>query len=367
MDSVGANELRQKGRKKEGIMKKIIKVEALADMHAHPREVGEAEALILYSLIGGADVLGVMPNTVTGLTTARRVLSHIKQLKEGVLGQSDALLVPFVMITEQTKEQDIDNCVNVGIVNGKVYPYLRTTQSGNGVRRYGKILPIIKHCGKVGMKVHFHPEHPSMLFGNRDAEFVFLPIARISLEETDAYIFWEHGSDARCIPHWEEMARSQRFFVTLTAHHLATNEDETFGDVRSVCKPPIKTEYDRQGLVDLVAKDYEWVMAGGDSAFHDRDKKQVIAGCCACGAFTAPFLMPLYAHALDKLLETAKGIQTFINFTSRNARKVHGLPEASRELMLFRESEQIPLSYPIGVQSATPFWAGQFLNWKIVG
>ncbi len=181
------------------------------------------------------------------------------------------------MVTEQTTMGEIDQCLEAGIVDAKIYPRFRTTKSENGVACYGKLLPLIKHGGKVGMKFHFHPEHPSPIFSNRDAEFAFLPIARIFLEETDAVIIWEHGTDARCIPHWKDMARSRRFFVTLTAHHLATNEDDTFGDVRATCKPPIKTEDDRQGLLQLVAEGYryQWVMAGADDAPHPMENKHV--------------------------------------------------------------------------------------------
>ncbi|MFA6279047.1 MAG: hypothetical protein WCS97_02895 [Candidatus Paceibacterota bacterium] len=345
----------------------MIKVEALADVHTHLREKEIAEFLVIEAVSGGADVLGVMPNTKKGLTTAKQVDGYIDRFKSRKYSWMNVSFIPFVMITESTTKWDIDECVKHGIFDGKVYPFMRTTKSENGVRRYGKILPTIRHCGEVGMKVHFHPEHPSMIFGNRDAEFAFLPIVRMYLEETSAVIVWEHGTDARCIPHWEEMAVIGRFYVTLTAHHLATNEDLTFGDVRSVCKPPIKTENDRQSLVGLVVKDYDWVIAGGDSAFHPKSAKQVEKGCCACGAFTAPFLLPLYANALDGLLATEKGVKTFVNFTSRNARRLHCLPKSSRTLKLVRgEQQQIPLSYPIGTQTAMPFGAGQYINWKLV-
>ena len=205
-----------------------------------------------------------------------------------------------------------------------------------------------------------------MLFSNRDAEFAFLALGRMFLEETNAAIIWEHGTDARCIPHWKDFAKSRRFFLTLTAHHLATNEDLTFGDVRSTCKPPIKTEADRVGLIDLVSEDHSWVMAGSDSAFHPLEKKQVETGCCACGAFTAPFLLPLYAHALEGLLLSGKA-RTFVNFTSRNARTLHGLLEAdpARPVTLVQEEWKIPTSYWVWNQQATPFWAGQKLGWKI--
>ena len=134
------------------------------------------------------------------------------------------------------------------------------------------------------MRFHFHPEHPDLMVGNRDAEYLFLPIIDMVLNETEATVIWEHGTDARCIPFWEEWATSGRFFVTLTAHHLLSNEDAAFGDVRQVCKPPIKTEIDRRSLVELIGKNYSWVMAGPDDAPHDIGKKYPRTTACACGA-----------------------------------------------------------------------------------
>jgi dihydroorotase len=347
---------------------KVIEVESLADVHVHLREPGQImKSLIQHSIAGGADVLGAMPNTKVALTTAHLVTPYMDNAKGLVLPTQRVSFLPFVMITERTTELEIDVCVANGIVDGKIYPFKRTTKSDDGIEHYERVLPIISYCGKVGMKCHFHPEHPNMLFINRDAEFVFLPIVRM-LDQTDTIIVWEHGTDARCIPHWEDMSKSGRFFVTLTAHHLATNEDETFGDVRAVCKPPIKTEYDRRALVDLVGKNYPWVMAGTDTAFHPKSAKHVDDRCCACGDFTAPFAHPLYAHTLGHLLVTEDGIKTYVNFTSRNARNLHTqLPPSSRMVKLANEQWEIPKYYPVGTETALPFGGGQKLNWKIVG
>lgn len=350
-------------------MNECIVVEALADVHTHLRELALHAALIKLAMEGGADVLGAMPNTKDGLLTPDPVEDYRLNAENTPLPPSGIRrprILPFLMITEDTTLQTIDQCVGLGIKDGKVYPRWRTTQSQHGVVRYGLLLPKIVHCARAGMRVHLHPEHPNSHFLNRDAEFAFLAIARIFLEETSAVIFWEHGTDARCIPHWEDMAKSDRFFVTLTAHHLVANEDNTFGDVRAVCKPPIKTELDRRALVDLVSKGHLWVMAGGDSAVHPEGAKHVGQGQCACGAFTSPFLLPLYAHALGHLLRTEAGREIFVNFTSRNARRVLGLPETSRAIRLEPQPWQIPLTYQVGSAAAMPFWAKQILNWRIV-
>lgn len=162
----------------------------------------------------------------------------------------------------------------------------------------------------------------------------------------------------------ERKADTGNFYVTLTAHHLATDEDATFGDVGATCKPPIKTRWDREQLVQLVAEDHPWVLAGADDAPHDVKAKHV-RGRCACGAYTAPFLLPLYAHALSSLLETPGGRMTFVNFVSNNARNVFNLPNRSRTYTLVNKQFTIPDFYEVGPWTVEPFWAGQTINWSL--
>jgi len=342
-----------------------IKVDALANTHSHLREGEPVDFLIEKAIEGGADVLLPMPNTKDGLRTAEEVSVYVDRARSLVPQGETMHFIPTMLLTEITPLDEIARAADNGIKDVKVYPYLRTTNSVYGVRHYGRIIDLVRECGKYGVKVHFHPEHPWMQLGSRDAEYFFLPIVDIFLNETEAVIVWEHGTDARCIPFWKEMAKSGRFSVTLTPHHLLTNEDLTFGDVRSTCKPPIKTERDRTDLLRLIEEGNSWVMAGPDDAPHPTEKKHVYEGCCACGAYHAPFLLPLYAHALGHLLQTSKGIETFVNFTSRNARKLHGLPNAGRRTLV-RKSFQISNSYWIRPWKVEPFWAGQTIDWSLV-
>lgn len=336
----------------------------IANLHTHLREGEVVGPLIEKAIEGGASALGPMPNTAEGLTTALSVTKYIGHAEQLVPKGKKLSFLPIVMVTEQTTEAEIDRCVEAGIVDAKVYPRFRTTKSENGVVRYGGLLSIIQYGGRVGMKFHFHPEHPSPTFGNRDAEFAFLPLARLFLEETEATIIWEHGTDARAIPHWKDLAKSDRFFVTLTAHHLATNEDDTFGDVRAVCKPPIKTEEDRSALVQLVGEGHSWIMAGADDAPHNTTSKHVHKERCACGAYTSPFLLLLYAHALGRsqLMSNLPAVQDFLFY---NAMKLHPQLKCATEWQhIKREPFHIPLSYDIDSWRVESFWAGRTLDWS---
>ncbi|MFZ2484830.1 MAG: hypothetical protein WAX80_03325 [Minisyncoccia bacterium] len=343
----------------------IIEVDALANVHCHLREGELVGPLIELAIEGGADCLLPMPNTKEGLLTARDVIEYMTKAEEGDTPH-ECQLIPTVMINERTTIGMIDDCAERGIVDAKIYPLDRTTKSHNGVRDYSRLLPVIRRCGECGIKVHLHPEHPWMLFDNRDAEFAFLPIVDMFLNDTDATIIWEHGTDGRCIPFWKEMVEDTgRFYLTLTAHHLASDEDRSFGDVRAVCKPPIKTRRDQSELVHLVEEGNYWVMAGLDDAPHDKEAKHISSGNCACGAYTAPFGLQLYAHALDDLLSTQDGVSMFVDFTSRNARRLHKLANASRTVGLTREPFVIPASYVVGPWVVEPFWANTEIKYSL--
>lgn len=344
-----------------------IELPRMCNPHSHLREGDVVGSAIDHLWKGGVETVLPMPNTQDGLTSATHVREYIRYTKEKTTDGIDMKFIPCVMITESTRPEMIDECISHGIRDAKVYPLDRTTKSHNGVRDYHKLLSIIQHCGEVGMRVHFHPENPWMAFNNRDAEYAFLPIIEMFVRSSNTQIIWEHGTDARCIPFWKELAKTKRFYVTLTAHHLATDEDRTFGDVRATCKPSIKRPEDKQGLVDLVREDHFWVMAGADDAPHDMTAKHTDSGPCACGAYTAPFLVPLYAHALDDMISTDRNKEGFIRFIDTNARNLYILPESSSKIEIQRRSSRISTEpNTLGDWQVMSFWAGEELKWSFV-
>lgn len=352
-------------------MKISFQTPACFNTHSHVREGDPFQSLVRWTFTGGSGVIGPQPNAEGGLDTTSKVLAYKKKIHQVIL-ERDLGVIPFLMITPNTSVDTIKQAVDAGILDAKIYPFNRTTKSEKGVRHYSRLIPVVRAAGEGGMRVHFHPEHPWMTFDNRDAEYQFLSIMDMFLNEAETVLFWEHATDARCVPFWKEMAESGRFFITLTAHHLASNEDELFGDVRGVCKPPVKTRRDALDLVRLVSENHSWVMAGADDAPHPYDAKHPDKRCCACGAYTAPFLMALYAHALDGLLWNEEsnalrpdGMVTFMNFTSGNAKAEFTVFSESRPIRMIREPSHIPSEYQAGPWTVQPFWAGQVLKWRM--
>jgi dihydroorotase len=342
----------------------VAVVPSLVNVHSHLRDRAMMEALINYLVDAGCDAVLAMPNAEGGLTESSHVLEYNAHASSLVPAGKTVTFIKTVMITEHTTPDDIDRYVHDGIMDGKIYPLMRTTNSEKGVRYYHRLLPAVQRAGELGMRIHVHPEFPWLLTPNRDAEYMFIPLVDMFIAETNATIIWEHGTDARCVPFWKEWARSKKFYVTLTAHHLAACDDDVFGDVSATNKPPHKTLLDQRGLIGLIAENHEWVMAGPDDAPHDESAKHV-DGQCACGAYTAPFLYQLYAHALDAILQVPNGLDIFVRFTSGNARTLYKLPRHTRGFRLSRKPFVIPRRYPAGPWSIIPFWAGRELLYSI--
>jgi dihydroorotase len=341
-----------------------MRVHALSNPHTHWRELEMLIAFMLLAIQGGARLFGPMPNTDKGLTRADDIIGYRNRALSAIPQGMQVDIIPIGQITEATTPEDIEAWHRTGIKDGKIYPKDRTTKSQLGVVYYHRLLPAVKRAGELGMRIHFHPEHPDLLIGNHDAEFQFVTMVEMFLEETNAVLIWEHATDARLIPFWLEWAKTGRFFLTITAHHLLEYADSTLGYTAAICKPTYKTYLDRHLLLEFVKQDHSWVMAIGDDAPHDRHKKQV-PGPCACGAYTAPFLLPLFAHALDDLLETPEGQQVFQNFTSTNARKLYGIKTPVVELELVKEPFKIPALYKVGDWEIEPFWAGRDIKYSI--
>jgi dihydroorotase len=339
----------------------------LVDTHVHLRENANIiDDLIRYSFIGGAETVLFIGNTSEGLTNYARLQAYTECARWMVRPEYQVNIIPSLLVTEQTPLDEIKRASDAGIFDVKFLPLGRTTNSQkNGIRRYWNMIPIIAECGKLNIRVKMHPENPLMVIDNEDAEYQFLTFADMALNETEAEIWWEHATDGRCIPAFKEFAKTGHFSITLTAHHLLTNSSKSYGKSPETIKPSYKREYDRQAFIQLITENLPWVMAGTDSAPHPLEKKYCRFAPCACGAFTAPQALPLYAHALHYLLRTEAGRVAFKNFTSGNARVKLHLPPSKRIVTLTDTPFTMPEEYRVGNWTVEPPFAKTTINYSL--
>ena len=117
---------------------RCINVPAIANVHWHGRHGRLVRrSLIEKSIEGGADVLLGMPNIGLGLLTGEAVMDYHREGVGLIPDGAKMTFLPTIMLTERTTELTLIKAKAMGVNDGKIYPYLRTTKSENGVKHGG--------------------------------------------------------------------------------------------------------------------------------------------------------------------------------------------------------------------------------------
>ncbi len=180
--------------------------------------------------------------------------------------------------------------------------------------------------------------------------------------------------------------------ATITAHHLLYTKDDLLDcsmatscpkglyKLRSpfyYCLPILKSEKDRQALLQAATGGNPKFFAGSDSAPHPRtakvgsfNSKKVESECvlsclegCAAGIYTAHATLELYAEAFDQM----NALDKLDDFMSTSGRAFYGLlPEDQPRPVITLEKVpwEVPLSYPFGEDEVVPLRAGETISWR---
>ena len=179
-----------------------------------------------------------------------------------------------------------------GVRVGKVYPFMVTTHSGNGVRDYDQLSPALEAAEDAGTIVQFHGEHPdrrrrgpaqgSGVPGHPgpDPRHAF-PGLRLTMEHITS----------RAAVDWVK-AQGERVGASITVHHLFTTVDDVLGysprsgglmRVHCGCKPQPKWRDDQAALSEVVLSGHPRFFYGGDDAAHLRTARNAPAPPAGCG------------------------------------------------------------------------------------
>jgi dihydroorotase len=192
----------------------------------------------------------------------------------------------------------------------------------------------------------------------------------------------KHVSDARTlrqIVHWRVHGR--KVYAEICPHYLFRCHEDLYEgpgggtafNLHDLCWPLYKSAGSMQALRKAVLSGADWIMMGLDYACHNNDPTQsskvkvndegiVVGGVTILPAVAKCLVIDLFAEAgrLDRIN----------GYISRNARRVYGLPPASKIDRYDRMPWQVPLEItgdgPNGsTLRAKPFMRGQTMNWKI--
>ncbi len=321
-----------------------------------------------------------MPNITPAITS----LIHLQDYMDEVLQyvDEDRFMPMFTFylspdLNLEELEKAWENLLFHGI---KYYPKGGTTNSENGELGFENVAHILSFMQNRGIPLLVHGECPEI-----DGELVddFEREARFYEYEMDALvkhfphlkIVLEHITTREAVNFAK--AYSKQVKATITPQHLlfdrrslfnyneATESSYTLNTKKSgimpdfVCRPLLKHQKDveslRNALIWQVKHGKKVFGLGTDTAYHAPEKKY--CECGACGVFTAPIALELYAMAFDQI-----GI---INHLSVFACDV--MPEfysvknslPAKTVILKKEPQQVKESY---YGAKTPF-AGQVIPW----
>lgn len=359
------------------------------DLHMHGRRGSVLQAVMPHTARYARRAI-MMPNTQPAILKGADVVSYNSEIRRALEGKPGGKTFTPLMVVEiraTTTPEIIRESYNAGAVAGKVYPKGGTTNSSDGFTledfESGRAHEVFREMKRCGMLLLIHGETPPGIPGDyvmrREADFLKTMEKLVRLPDMPKVVL-EHVSDYRSV----EFVGSAPDTVaaTITAHHLMITTNDVLGDgirPHNMCMPVPKTPKDMEMLRHAATSGLRDFFAGSDSAPHVVGNKECAKG--ACGAFTAPHLVELYATVFDEMgkLNHLKG------FLCEHGADFYGMKRSGdiddRTIRLVRQDHVInelepavPDVAPLAVRGGgedrslyiVPFMAGETLPWKLV-
>lgn len=314
-----------------------------------------------------------MPNTLPPIRNKidahnyfiRIMQSHIQnkaKLKDNTNNMFQPLMTLY--LTDKTTSQDIIDAKHYGILACKLYPAGATTNSEYGVTNINNILNVLKTMSENGVLLLVHSEVTDEKYDIFDREkygidYMLRPIVENfpDLKIVMEHITTQYGVDfvKQCGPN---------VAATITAHHLLYNRNDLLvGGIKPhmYCLPILKTEKDKNSLLEAATSGNPKFFLGTDSAPHIMENKESACGCA--GIFTGHAAIELYAEAFDSIGK----IHMLEGFSSIFGAKFYGLPINKQTIKLKKSSNgiKIPEFYTFGKSFVKPLRGGETICWYI--
>lgn len=333
------------------------------DWHLHLRD-GEALRAVLPFTAERFSRAIVMPNLAPPITTTERAISYHRRILSGLPAGSTFRPLMTLYLTDRTEPAEVDRARASGIVFGcKLYPAGATTHSAAGVTDARRIGPALERMSEAGIVLEVHGEvtDPRVDIFEREARFIDEVLAPLCERHPRLRVVLEHVTTRRAV----EFVRAARTGVaaTITPQHLLLNRNALFaGGIRPhhFCLPVLKSERDREALVEAATSGEARFFLGTDSAPHARRAKEAACGCA--GVFSAHAAIELYAEAF----EAAGRLERLEEFASQFGADFYGLPRNTDTVTLRREPWEVPAALPFGDDELVPLRAGERIAWRLV-
>jgi dihydroorotase len=334
------------------------------DWHLHLRD-GEALRSLVPATARWAGRAIVMPNLKPPVTTTKAALAYRDRIMACVPEGSSFEPLMTLYLTDSTAPEEIDEAKASGVVHGvKLYPSGATTNSDAGVTSLERVYPTLERMSELGMPLLLHGEVTTDGVDIFDRERVFVAETLGPLVErfSELKVVLEHITTKEAAAF--VASAPARVAATITPQHLLVNRNAMLvGGIRPhyYCLPILKREEDRAALVSVATSGSPKFFLGTDSAPHAQLTKEAPCGCAGC--FSSLDALELYAQAFDE----AGALDKLEGFASFHGPDFYGLPRNSGTVTLSREPKQVVASYPLAKTEVVPFWAGESLNFRLIG
>jgi len=344
-----------------------IRIRRPDDWHLHLRD-GAAMAAVLPFTAARFGRAIVMPNLKPPVTTVTAALEYRGRILAALPPGADFSPLMTLYLTDRTDPSEIDKALGAVWVKAcKLYPAGATTNADSGVTDIRHLDAVLSRMSETGLPLLVHGEVTGRdvdVF-ERESRFIDEVLAPTISRFPDLRVVFEHITSTRAV----QFVKSARSGVaaTITPQHLLHNRNAIFeGGIRPhyFCLPILKSEADRESLLEAATSGNPRFFLGTDSAPHAQHTKENACGCA--GMFSAHAGIELYAEAF----ESAGKLDRLEDFASNFGADFYGLPRNSRHITLARRAWQPPANYPMGPGEAdrlVPMRANETVPWQLVG
>jgi dihydroorotase len=332
------------------------------DLHLHLRDGAALATVLPFSAARFARAM-VMPNLLPPLTTTAQVQAYRARILAALPPGASFEPLMTLYLTDHTSAAEIARAHASGTIYGvKLYPAGATTHSDAGVTALERLEGALAAMSELDLPLQVHGEvtDRGVDVFDREQRFIERVLAPLVERWPQLRIVFEHITTRAAV----DFVRSTRAGVaaTVTPQHLLLNRNALFdGGIRPhhYCLPVLKTEADRQSLLEALASANPRFFLGTDSAPHARHAKENACGCA--GIFSAHAAIELYAQVFE-----AEGILPRLQgFAAEFGADFYRLPRNREQITLVKESWAVPPSYPFGDTELVPLCAGQSLSWRL--
>lgn len=302
-------------------MKQIILTNPF-DAHAHFRQKEILQNILPYTMHQFSGALA-MPNTTPALTSLYLLQEYIDEVMK-IVDQKSFLPIFTFYLSPDLRIEDLKIAWDLQLFNGiKYYPKGGTTNSDGGSLGFEKVKDILSLMEHEGIPLLIHGETPEIdgdVVDDFEREAVFyenemsllvkaFPNLKIVLEHIttkEAVSFAKHHKNVRATITPQHLLFDRR---SLFNHSVAldnsciTNTQKNGMMPDFMCRPILKHQKHvtalRDALIWQATNNKKIFGLGTDTAYHDKNKKY--CECGACGVFTAPIALELYAMAFEQM------------------------------------------------------------------